>query len=151
MLHSKYLTQEGMEIMLKTLYQNGWRYINRIGQSDSFYVSVEKPLLYKDGPFHTCHGAKHYLEGTLCVLIADALNGYNSVKITDYVDIVDWSTVKVDTPVLVKSVKDGKWKRRYFAFYNGGHVYTWDRGATSWSTNSNENVSWWNYTKLAED
>lgn len=29
MLHSKYLTQEGMEIALKTIYKNGWRYIFR--------------------------------------------------------------------------------------------------------------------------
>ena len=48
MLHSKYLTQEGMEIALKTIYKNGWRYIFRQGCLNEFYVSKEKPLYEED-------------------------------------------------------------------------------------------------------
>ena len=57
----------------------------------------------------------------------------------------------MDTPILVKSVKDNEWTRRYFAHYIDGHVYAWIGGATSWSTDHDNNVSWWHYAKLSED
>ena len=63
---------------------------------------------------------------------------------------VDWSKVPVDTPVLVTDRKDAaesEWKKRYFAKYENGMVYTWANGATSWS---GEIVSSWMYAKLAE-
>nr|DAG76626.1 MAG TPA: hypothetical protein [Caudoviricetes sp.] len=62
---------------------------------------------------------------------------------------VDWSKVPVDTPVLVKVCSDGNWIRRYFAKYQNGYVYTFDNGATSWSSN-NEGTTSWNFAKLAE-
>ena len=151
MLQSKYLTEEGMEITLKTLYKNGWRYIFRKGYSDEFYVSKEKPR-YSDNDvliFHPEYQAR--LGNTLIALIADALKGFNYITIADHIDEVDWSTVKVDTPVLVRSCEDGQWTIRYFAGYNDGKVYTWDGGATSWSTDDENQISWWNYAKLSED
>lgn len=63
---------------------------------------------------------------------------------------VNWSKVPVDTPVLVTDRKDAaesEWKKRYFAKYENGMVYTWANGATSWS---GEIVSSWMYAKLAE-
>lgn len=63
---------------------------------------------------------------------------------------VDWSKVPVDAPVLVTDRKDAagsEWKKRYFAKYENGMVYTWANGATSWS---GEIVSSWMYAKLAE-
>lgn len=72
------------------------------------------------------------------------------IDIAEYLGIVDWSKVAVDTPVLVKSCKESKWKKRYFAFYKDGKAHTWDSGATSWSKERIENTSWWNYIKLAE-
>lgn len=151
MLHSKYLTQEGMEIMLKTLYKNGWRYIFQGQQRGKFYASVEKPHYHENEVFSYCDGNKSSFDSTANALIADTLSGYNYIEIADHIDIVDWSTVKVDTPVLVRNCKDSEWIKRYFAFYKDGVVYTWDSGATSWSKNSNENVSWWNYATLAKD
>mgnify|MGYP003459769689 CR=1 FL=1 len=59
----------------------------------------------------------------------------------------DWSKIEVDTPILVKAIDDGKWKKRYFAKYQGGVVYAWDGGKTSW--NKDCMVSW-KYAKLAE-
>ena len=60
---------------------------------------------------------------------------------------VDWSKVEVDTPILVKAIDDGKWKKRYFAKYEGGVVYAWDGGKTSWNKDC---VASWKYAKLAE-
>ena len=60
---------------------------------------------------------------------------------------VDWSKVKVDTPILVKDREDGEWLKRYFAKYEDGYTYVWGNGCTSWNA---DNMYAWNYTKLAE-
>ena len=46
---------------------------------------------------------------------------------------VDWSKVKVDTPVLVREYERENWVRRYFAKYEGGKIYVWNNGRTSWT------------------
>lgn len=61
---------------------------------------------------------------------------------------VDWSKVEVDTPILVKAIDDGKWNKRYFAKYEGGKVYAWQAGGTSWNKDC---VASWKHAKLAED
>ena len=60
---------------------------------------------------------------------------------------VDWSKVKVDTPILVRDYEGQKWARRYFAKYENETVYAWDGGRTSWS---GDGVTEWKYAKLAE-
>lgn len=59
---------------------------------------------------------------------------------------VDWSKVKVDTPILV-STNGQDWIHRHFAECRDGRVYAFDDGATSWT--SNEKIAWL-YAKLAE-
>lgn len=140
-----------MEITLKTLYKNGWRYIFRQGCRNEFYVSTKKPLYSEDDTPLYYPERKTCLSGTMNILMSDAMKGYNYITIADHIDIVDWSTVKVDTPILVKSYEDSEWTRRYFAGYNNGHVYTWDGGATSWSTDDDNQISWWEYAQLSED
>ena len=62
---------------------------------------------------------------------------------------VDWSKVQVDTKILVSD--DGKnWCRRYFAKYEGGRVYAFMDGATSF-TGSSETLLGWDYAKLYEE
>ena len=63
---------------------------------------------------------------------------------------VDWSKVKVDTPILVKRSKEAEWERRYFAKFVDGKVYAWMGGATSWTADSEYRMNFWNYAKLAE-
>ena len=60
---------------------------------------------------------------------------------------VDWSKVKVDTPILVRQGKTGDWLERHFAKYENGDVYAWVDGQTSW-TGADEIK--WEYAKLAE-
>ena len=60
---------------------------------------------------------------------------------------VDWSKVKVDTPILVRDIKDGKWLERYFAKFEDGKVYAWLGENTSYTASS---VAKWKYAKLAE-
>lgn len=61
---------------------------------------------------------------------------------------IDWSKVKVDTPILVRQGKNGTWLERHFAKYENGDVYAWVDGQTSWT--GADKIKW-RYAKLAED
>ena len=61
---------------------------------------------------------------------------------------IDWSKVEVDTPILVRDYESQEWEARHFAKYEGGVIYTWDGGSTSWT--SKGNVTEWKHAKLAE-
>lgn len=63
---------------------------------------------------------------------------------------VDWSKVKVDTPILVKDILKFEWIKRYFAKFVDGQIYAWGDGTTSWSANDECDVTSWNCAKLAE-
>lgn len=71
------------------------------------------------------------------------------IDIAEYLGIVDWNKVKVDTPILV-SLDDETWLCRYFAAFKNGIVYTWSGGATSWSVRKRECQDAWSCAKLAE-
>ena len=62
---------------------------------------------------------------------------------------VDWSKVKVDTPILVKDTEEGEWQKRHFSGVKNGKVYAWHDGLTSWSAIGGCERSW-KYAKLAE-
>lgn len=62
---------------------------------------------------------------------------------------VDWSKVAVDTPILVRNHENCEWTRRHFAKIKNGTVFAWRGGATSWSEDDEETISW-KYAKLAE-
>lgn len=64
---------------------------------------------------------------------------------------VDWSKVKVDTPIMVKNTEDGEWTNRYFAKFEDGIVYTWGGGTTSWTARGEYDMTFWEYAKLAEN
>lgn len=69
------------------------------------------------------------------------------IDVGKYLGVVDWSKVKIDTPILVRN--DGcVWVRRYFAEYKNGKVRTYYDGATSWS--SGGRMDSWANAKLAE-
>lgn len=75
---------------------------------------------------------------------------WQCIDIGEYLDIVDWDKVKIDTRVLVSD--DGiNWHKRHFARYTCGRVYTWVYGSTSWSKENASDVAPWRYAKLAGD
>lgn len=63
---------------------------------------------------------------------------------------VDWSKVKVDTPILVRESEQNLWLKRYFAKLKDGKVYAWNGGKTSWSIEDETDMLSWKYAKLAE-
>ena len=60
---------------------------------------------------------------------------------------VNWTKVKVDTPILVRNSKDSKWLERYFAKFENNKVYAWLGETTSCDACG---VAKWKYAKLAE-
>ena len=107
---------------------------------------------------------KNYNDDTFCsefvkphILGRDSCNGLVCSKcnmlqmiwlLGDYKEPeIDWSKVKVDTPILVKHRLDGEWEKRHFAEYKNGDVYAWDNGRTSWTV---ANEIKWNYAKRIE-
>lgn len=122
-----------MEITLKTLYKNGWRYIFRRVYRNEFYVSIEKPRYSEDDTLISYPEHQTRLGDIFIALMADALEGRNYITIADHIDIVDWSTVKVDTPVEIFHDNGNLQCRRHFADYRDGQVYVFQYGATSWS------------------
>lgn len=67
---------------------------------------------------------------------------------SEYRPVVDWSKVKIDTPIYVKAHQDDEWIPRYFAGYSNGSIYAWDYGKASFTANSK---TLWNYAKLGTD
>lgn len=63
---------------------------------------------------------------------------------------VDWTKVKVDTPIYVSNTRDRNWRPRYFAKFENGKVYAFLHGTTSWSVEDIDYSYSWRYAKLAE-
>lgn len=71
------------------------------------------------------------------------------IDVAEYLGVVDWSKVAVDTLVLVSN-DNKEWTKRYFAKYEDGNVYCWLNGRTSWTALCELSIGHWGYTKLAE-
>lgn len=71
------------------------------------------------------------------------------IDIAEYLGIIDWSKVEVDTPIFVRNRIEDVWKCRYFAKYEDGKVYTWCGGRTSWSNVIAYDPVNWEYAELA--
>lgn len=137
--------KQGREWLLQKLYDEGWRYM--VGGDGIFiYLTKNKPLIvdkvYKYvGEEYTCIGKAH------CIL--PNLEKGEVLRIAEELGIVDWSKVKVDTPVLVSN-DNKEWIKRYFARYEDRNVYCWLNGKTSWTAICELSIGHWDYTKLAE-
>lgn len=73
------------------------------------------------------------------------------IDIGEYLGLVDWSKVEVDTPIFVRNSIEEVWKCRYFSKYENGKVYAWVDGKTSWSNRICDEPSCWDIVKLAGD
>ena len=139
--------KQGREWLLQKLYDEGWRYyVRNIG--GVAHLTTKKPVM-TGNILEITSGGK-----TRCVnAIRDIMPEIDKCEILDIAEelgIVDWSKVKVDTPILVSC--DGKnWYNRYFASFDGISVMAWEYGATSWSIeNVVDEVYRWEYAKLAK-
>lgn len=79
---------------------------------------------------------------------------YNDVidsDFTKYEEPVDWSKVEVDTKILVRDNEEYYWKKRHFAKFENGIVYSFHNGNTSFTSDSVDEVIRWNYAKLYKE
>ena len=72
------------------------------------------------------------------------------IDIAEYLGVVDWSKVPVDTPIYVREHENNAWEKRHFAFFKNGKVYSWLSGVTSWTAENMDYVFSWRYAKLAK-
>ena len=117
----------------------------------NFEIYEDEVRKFKDGNFCEEFVIPHILKSNNCAYLSCSDCGRRQMLwfIEEYEEPeVDWSQVKVDTPILVKYTESAKWKKRHFAKYENGLVYAWDNGETSWTTVA---MTDWNYAKLAED
>lgn len=154
MLQSKYLTQDGLTTGFKECYNLGFKYLFYNPDSDNYMLSEQEPVFYNT-TFMYCDGKKYPFSSYFSTLVAeDLLDGRNYIAIADHIDIVDWSKVPVDTPILVNG-GDNCWYNRHFAKYEDGKIYAWRDGMTSWSLKScdDDNIAYiyWQSAKLADD
>lgn len=66
----------------------------------------------------------------------------------EFEEVINWSTVEIDTPIYVRNVEDMEWVPRHFAKYENCKVYAWMDGQTSHSVNDNTEIFEWKYAKL---
>ena len=83
-----------------------------------------------------------------CILSSDLLERY-------FKEIVDWSKVAVDTKILVADFTGNDneivWKKRHFAKYENGKIYAWCDGLTSFTIDSDDLCTRWDFVKLYKE
>lgn len=127
--------KEFTDYLFKIMYELGYRKAE---------VIKEGVFFYKDNTLMSTWTPRVPIQ---CTCFVDK---YQCIDIGEYLDIVDWDKVKIDTRVLVSD--DGiNWHKRHFARYTCGRVYTWGYGSTSWSKENASDVAPWRYAKLAGD
>lgn len=150
MLESKYLTQDGIRRMLQHIYDKGFKYVFYNSERCVYQASQKEPY-FEDDTFMYCDGYRQdFVDGFSSEVLNDLLDGQNYINILNELEIVDWSQVAVDTPILVQDLKGNGYVKRYFAKYEDGKIYAWKDGTTSWTAVSNGYITVWNYAKLAE-
>lgn len=141
--------EQGREWLIRKLYDNGWRYCVCMA-SGNIYLTSEKPYIYPNGVFSVADCKRVDGINGLKGALFNELKPNEILNLAEELGIVDWSKVKVDTPIYVRAFENNAWSKRHFAFYKDGRVYSWLSGATSWSSDENNDVISWNYAKLAE-
>lgn len=139
--------KQGQEWVLRKLYDAGWRYYVKNAGGCSF-LTTNTPVIF-NGRVDVMVGGRIRCAG-LIGKVLPSLNENEILDIAEYLGIVDWSKVKVDTPVLVRDFEGAKWEKRYFAFFKNGRVNTWCGGTTSWSSENITGTISWRHAKLAE-
>lgn len=149
MLKSKYLTEDGLEFFLKTIYDKGLNYLYFDKDTGMYTASSEEPE-FDDTTFIFCGGCHSIIQWLFAKkVIEELLESRNYIAIDEHINCVDWKNVPVDTKIIVSHSPNSPDYYRYFAEYKDGKVYAWDYGATSWSSDV-KSKNWWEHAKLVE-
>ena len=149
MLQSKYLTEDGLKAWFRECYNLGFKYVFYNPDNGICTLSEREPV-FDDKTFKYCDGKKYPVGSYFYTLVVkDLLINRNYIAIDEHIDCVDWENVPVDTKIIVSHSPNSPDYCRYFAEYKDGKVYTWDYGATSWSSDT-KSKSWWEHAKLVK-
>lgn len=123
--------EQGKKWLLQKLYDDGWRYYVK-ASNGCMYLTKEKPDFCEDGK-----SINPYSGGT--TKCTDAFVGLipemqlNEVlDITKCLNIVNWSEVTIDTPIIV-TTSYGDVVNMHFAKFKNGFIYYYSGGRTSWT------------------
>lgn len=143
------LTDEIVRDFLQYLYDNGYRYLFVVTYNDVIAISKSKPTFSNEKCLESM-AFYDKLYGYEYKLGKAILNdeGY-CIDIGEKLNIIDWSTIEVDTKIRVRDRENDIWRRRYFAYYENGKVYVYCNGKTSWSAWNNNGLGTTSY-KFAE-
>lgn len=122
--------------LFKRMYDLGFRKAE-IEDDVLFFFKNERDLL--------CPFSPRVMVACTCFEEKDQL-----IDVAEYLGIVDWSKVAVDTPILVKDDCDDKWEKAYFAGYKDEMICAWNNGRTSFSARNKDDTFIWDCAKLAE-
>lgn len=139
--------KEGQGWLLQKLYNDGWKYyVKNIG--NTAFVTTKRPVM-NDGILDINSGGHVKCINNISKIMPQ-IERNEVLNIAEKLDIVDWSKVAVDTPILVRQNIEKAWEKRHFAYFKNGKVYAWLDGATSWSIENSGYVFSWQNAKLAE-
>lgn len=147
MLQSKYLTEEGLKMLLNDFYEGGARYVYRPTGYALIYLSKTKPIILDDGEIESLGDEAQALPVHTVNLLGGIFKNTNCIDLAKALYKVDWSKVPVDTKVYAYC--GDTIQQRHFACYKYGRVHTWVNGGTSWSTTRTNGD--WDKVELAED
>ena len=139
--------------LLSKAYETGFRYM-AMDEDGCVYIYKYTPSKFETNwstPGIKCDKLMSCLNKIIKPLVS--WKDKEPFDIGEYLGIVDWENVPVDTKVLV-SDNGESWERRYFKRYtpkNGEYKYIcFADGCTFWSDKYNYNGIGWKYCKLAE-
>lgn len=139
--------EQGRKWLLQKLYDNGLGYVvmDELGNT---LITDKKPFDNVNEAPIGCYKKSVLISGGITIF--PNVEKQKVYDIEEELGIVDWTNVKVDTPILVKDYEEMNFAKRHFAFFKDGKVYAWTSGVTSWSAENNEKVVPWLYAELAE-
>ena len=127
--------KEGRKWLLQKLYDNGIKYIAYSPFYGGYVGVKETPRISDKGEV--------FNDELILITLGDIFPDFNEpnwLDICKYLGIVDWSKVKVDTPIIVNEFFSVD-VRRYFKEYKNGKVYYFGGGRTSWSSVTSEHTT----------
>lgn len=142
--------KQGREWLLQKLYDDGWRYC-ACRYNGELYLTNTMPMVDMESGYINIYSCNKFEYANCLKSIFSKTKRNEVLNIARELGIVDWSKVPVDTPIWVRDLDGGNWKKRYFALFEDGIVYAWESGATSWSVENKGRVVPWKYAKLAGD
>lgn len=139
----------GKKWLLQKLYDDGWRYC-ACRYNGELYLTNTMPMVDMESGYINIYSCNKFEYANCLKSVFPKIKGNEVLNIAKELGFIDWSKVKVDTPILVSQNKVD-WKPRYFVRYTNGIVETWLCGCTSWSIDSANDTCIWKYAKLVGD